>query len=237
MLMLLKKIIGEQNLLYARLLRDIIAVKKQIHQSTHNKLFEKLVAGKSIAVVGNGPQQIDKETGKEIDTHDLVIRFNNFKTAGHEKDYGRRTDIWVRGNGIFETKNRDKPGQFKMIVWKYDKHTWKRRREMWFTAASQSLSGKVVFGIIPEDVISYTRKWLNPMENESPTLGALIINFLVKSSDAKQVDAYGFSFLDAEGDEKLAFHYYDDYLSPSTHNFKAEAKLLRGMLIEGRRLK
>jgi hypothetical protein len=220
------------------LLHDIKAVKKQILKSQKDRLFEKLVAGKSVAVVGNGPQEMGKGTGKEIDSHDLVIRFNNFKTAGYEIDYGTRTDIWARNNNIFETKNRENPEQFKMIVWRFDKSYWVHHRELWLIATAQSLAGKAVYGAFPENVIADVHKWLDPAEEVFPTLGALVIKFLVDYTEVKSVDIYGFSFLDAIEDKiNLGDHYYDDYSIRGTHDMKTEARLLREMLIGERRVK
>ena len=56
-----------------------------------------ILNAKSIAIVGNGSAHLNKGLGKTIDNHDLVIRFNNFKTDGFENDYGCKTNIWVRG--------------------------------------------------------------------------------------------------------------------------------------------
>jgi hypothetical protein len=44
-----------------------------------------------IAIVGNSPILLEKELGKEIDSHDMVIRFNNFKIDGYEKHCGSKT--------------------------------------------------------------------------------------------------------------------------------------------------
>jgi len=220
-----------------KLLHDIKTVRKQLYKSHHDRLFEKLLEGKSVAVVGNGPQQINKDTGKEIDSHDIVIRFNNYRIDGYEKDYGNRTDIWVRNCNIYETKNRQNPEQFKMIVWRFIKSHWENHRELWLVAAAQSLVGKVVYGTIPEDVIIDVSEWLNPNGNTNPTLGAIVIKFLVDYTKAKYVNVYGFSFLDAEDDEKTGTHYYDDYIDFANHNSALEAKLLKEMLIEGRRIK
>ena len=220
-----------------KLLHDIKTVRNQICKSHSDRLFEKLIEGKSVAVVGNGPQQINKGTGKEIDAHDIVIRFNNYKIEGYEEDYGTRTDIWVRNCNVYETKNRQNPEQFKMIVWRFDKLHWEARRELWLVAAAQSLAGKVIYGTIQEDVIIAVSKWLNPNGNTNPTLGAIVIKFLVDYTKAKSVNVYGFSLLDAEGDEKTGTHYYDDYIDFANHNSALEAKLLKEMLIEGRRIK
>ena len=44
-----------------------------------------------IAIVGNG--QLLKNYGKQINKHDLVIRFNKAKTEGYEKLVGTKTDV------------------------------------------------------------------------------------------------------------------------------------------------
>lgn len=40
---------------------------------------------------------LGKGKGAQVDGHDLVVRFNYFRTAGFEKDVGRRTDLWFLG--------------------------------------------------------------------------------------------------------------------------------------------
>jgi hypothetical protein len=46
----------------------------------------------TIAVVGNGV--FGKQYGKEIDEHDAVIRFNNFKISGYKKYVGQKVTWW-----------------------------------------------------------------------------------------------------------------------------------------------
>jgi hypothetical protein len=64
--------------------------------------FYKLWTDKSIAVVGNG--EIANELGKEIDSHDIVIRFNLCIIDGHEKNVGSKTSVCcVGGFSLFDT--------------------------------------------------------------------------------------------------------------------------------------
>lgn len=60
----------------------------------------------TVAVVGNAPM-----TGKgaEIDAHDNVFRFNNWKT-GHEQDVGGKCTCWV-SNAWVDIEHRDWPGE------------------------------------------------------------------------------------------------------------------------------
>lgn len=46
-----------------------------------------------IVLVGNAP--IDRELGKEIDSHEYVVRFNDYRIRGYESVVGEKTDIWV----------------------------------------------------------------------------------------------------------------------------------------------
>ena len=48
-----------------------------------------------IAIVGNSPILLEKELGEEIDSHDIVVRFNRFVTDGFEKHAGSKIDYWV----------------------------------------------------------------------------------------------------------------------------------------------
>ncbi len=48
--------------------------------------------GKRVAVVGSAPTCLDNAPGF-IDAHDLVVRVNNYKTRGFERQVGARTDV------------------------------------------------------------------------------------------------------------------------------------------------
>lgn len=50
---------------------------------------------KSVLVVGNGHSLLGSELGQKIDEFDEVIRINDWKTKGFEKDVGTKADIWI----------------------------------------------------------------------------------------------------------------------------------------------
>ncbi|MEI7780617.1 MAG: glycosyltransferase family 29 protein [Planctomycetota bacterium] len=52
------------------------------------------VAG-SVAIVGNAGYLTALDQGESIDRHDLVIRLNNYRTAGFERQVGTRCDIFL----------------------------------------------------------------------------------------------------------------------------------------------
>jgi hypothetical protein len=49
-------------------------------------------AGKRVAIIGSGPTVLQNK-GDMIDGHDIVVRVNNYRTAGIEANTGRRTDV------------------------------------------------------------------------------------------------------------------------------------------------
>lgn len=50
---------------------------------------------KTMCIVGNSPCELNKSNGKFIDSHDVVIRFNDY-SLNFQKDYGKKVNIWVR---------------------------------------------------------------------------------------------------------------------------------------------
>ena len=59
-----------------------------------DRLREEL-CDKKITIVGNAPCALHTNYGTLIDNSDMVIRFNNYKTAGFEKAVGSKTTHWV----------------------------------------------------------------------------------------------------------------------------------------------
>jgi len=74
--------------------------QSHVVESAVEKLFSSLVTGKSIALVA--PGVIEKEYGREIDSHDTVIRvkFNGRLAMPDEKFVGRRCDITSHNSGL-----------------------------------------------------------------------------------------------------------------------------------------
>lgn len=67
------------------------------------KWFIKLFfSRKTVAVIGNAASSFDKELGKLIDQHDLVVRLNLLIPLGYEKYLGSKTNIRVLGSTLQE---------------------------------------------------------------------------------------------------------------------------------------
>lgn len=75
----------------------------------NDERFSTYLAGKSIAIVG--PVDVGLENGKEIDGHDVVIRFNHTSNSSYDVErFGSRTDVSYYTNPAFKRlvlKNAD----------------------------------------------------------------------------------------------------------------------------------
>jgi len=102
--------------------------------------LKQIFRNKSVAVVGSASCLFNSTFGKEIDAHDLVVRFNLFNPIGMEENYGSRTDVRFIGCTLLQkhipflekletnsivlttTKNLDFLKNFKFKVYFYDRY-------------------------------------------------------------------------------------------------------------------
>ena len=192
----------------------IVTVHLRKHRA--DNFLKDIVNGKSIAIVGNGPQQIGKNTGNEIDSADIVIRFNEFEITGYEKDYGEKVDIWfVGGFGkynkeyYFETAKKA-----KIIVCRTIAKNLKNMENINFRykcICDESIN----LTLFPEEFSKKDFKDL--LGNDiGPTTGALAIAYILLHLKPKSLKFYGFSFLDTpikDINPHLAYHYYGELLN------------------------
>lgn len=148
------------------------------------------VRGKTVAVVGNGPQEVGKGLGHEIDGHDVVIRINNYVLQGYEADYGTRTDVWVK-NVTPEMRHTKPSPEIRLVVYNAN---WDRDQlELGYRdRIADDLNDKSV-AVDFIDIAS--RKELTEALGSIPTTGALIIAAL-RTYDCRSVDVYGCSYVE-----------------------------------------
>ena len=190
--------------------------------------------GKTIAVVGNGPSQIGKMTGEEIDQHDIVIRFNNYKID--EKfavDYGKKTSIWSTIPECF-TQTKLHMCQFP-VLWT---DMWARRNIAYSHIESLDyFLKKTKFFIIPSHIIKAFKVENRMISN--PSTGFATICWLTNyvGIEKEKIDIYGFAFnardvnLDLDSYDRVEDcpHYFE-YASCTYHNFNKECQLLAELL-------
>jgi hypothetical protein len=66
-----------------------------MHLITAHEFLASFPEKRSVVFVGNAPSLNDENLGGWIDSHDVVVRFNECPLAGYENDVGTRTDIVV----------------------------------------------------------------------------------------------------------------------------------------------
>lgn len=201
-------------------------VARCLEENMNSGEFEKYLQGKSIAVVGNSGCDLGKGKGAEIDSHDIVIRFNSYP-SGYVQDYGKKTNVWVRASGAFpnDVLNRD-VGNFDYVIWNQDfKHS------------------VIMFDLLPymyNDCKRCPKKYLYLNQEcrhsfaeasliNFPSSGAIFLWYLYKCLGSfDNVDVYGFAFLNNKMD--TIHHYFDNRkMLPKEHNFDGEIGFLNAL--------
>ena len=77
----------------------------------YNTLYFQSLESKKIAIVGSSGILLDKEYGKLIDEHDIIVRFNVSRVVGYEKYVGSKTDIRFMNGHAFNGSSD--PNRFK----------------------------------------------------------------------------------------------------------------------------
>ena len=96
----LAEFVYRTGIMKSKKLELIAKVFRAVKNNMENNILKKLIAKKSIAVVGNGPQEIGKKSGTKIDSHDIVVRFNRYNTSEQFfVDYGKKIDVHVFSTG------------------------------------------------------------------------------------------------------------------------------------------
>ncbi|MBE7711995.1 MAG: hypothetical protein E7Z92_07665 [Cyanobacteria bacterium SIG31] len=185
-----------------------------------NCLFENyLKQNKTIALVGNSGCELGKNKGKEIDSHDVVIRFNNYPD-GFEKDYGSKTNVWVHCCNS-DVIQRD-ISNFDFVMWRYNFYT-KNIGDHFENELFNNITKYPQKTLSLSKPLEETSKFLNIKD---PTTGAILIYILIKTFNSlENVDFYGFSFLE---DLNNTAHYYDNESRIATDHpeFTKEQKTL-----------
>ena len=204
-----------------------------INKSRSENKFENLIRGKTVAVVGNGPQEIGKGKGKEIDSHDIVIRFNNFNLDGFEEDYGSKTDIWCKNGSIY--LDGEKRHINNMLFWLADIEHYILLKDH----IIDNLYNDLFDSNIPVAFLNTKTRVSHKKEIDVHylTSGGLILNYIYQIKKRYNElftynNIYAFSFLN--NDFNISnYHFYSDNLVvdfelfKNWHNINLEIKFFR----------
>lgn len=236
--------------------RDIIdklrnQISYNIHINRNNfRMVSRLRRGKlidilgnkyqKVLIIGNGPSILEKEYGEEIDKFDIVIRLNDYKIKGYEKNVGEKTDLWFTGLG-WQLDKRN-AGVKTLIC----SHKFYKRKEV-----LKQVSKKIIFSK-DENTIKNEKKNIYYVNNPH------MFKYQKYISDKKYMFSTGMcAILTAinyfynpitivgfdgaiekrkGGTGKVMPHYYErkTEVGKGVHNFNKEQEMLRELMMEGK---
>lgn len=169
---------------------------------------------REILLIGNGPSCLKNKCRDLIDSHETVVRFNNFELNGYEDFVGTKTNIWVRTK--FSKKHLDTNFDEKFYVYPgLLPHSTE-------TLNTLEKSGHT---IVPLTFYNEINKLLNT-NGVWATTGTLMIYYFI--SKGYMVKIHGFDFF------TRGVHYYKDDCKMSGHNPEIEKKLVNSLINGGK---
>jgi hypothetical protein len=209
-------------------IRRAALIFERMEQHRHARVFEQILANHSIAVVGNGPSEIGKGLGGEIDAHDVVIRINNYRTGNFADDYGSKTNVWVRGSGGPDILPRN-ISQFKCVMWEADYWHFPAHYDFLEVAWDWFQHYDVPVTYFDFETHTSLRKAADLL---FPSTGLMAAWSARQTNGGKnQLSIYGFSFRQKEISHQIQ-HYFNQTRSEeelargAVHDFKKEADFM-----------
>lgn len=163
-------------------------------QQKKNSLEEKLLNAKSIAIVGNAPNELGKNKGKEIDSHDLVIRLNKFLINGFEQDYGSKVDVWIANMLCLYDPPRYTPiiPPLSALVYSY----WNCTFQIHLFKTKSITDYPLYFSTA--ETLKQIRTLITPAVPQPSTGYSAILWIYSLLKSFNKIDIYGFSFLNED---------------------------------------
>jgi hypothetical protein len=142
--------------------------------------LKQIIAGRRVALVGNAQSIFSKRQGKEIDKHDVVMRFK-FGQIKSPRNQGQRTDIY----GVSDPH----------ITWEYVETNFNPKVAIWLTPKplSEKLAQPHSIPLFrtPETVAEELSTHTAPGR---PSSGLIACSLVLGKCGAASIDLYGFDF-------------------------------------------
>ncbi|XP_077995071.1 alpha-2,8-sialyltransferase 8B-like [Glandiceps talaboti] len=192
----------------------------------YDNIFYTVKMQEDCAIVGNSGLLLNSSCGKQIDSHDFVMRMNLPTLKGYEEDVGRKTNITATNSFavsdlykyIHQSTNPNVTKFEKImtnlnflndsIVWIAYEMTKTRRSQLAYVAretlGKRNFSYKLAYSPIPVYPKRITRFWNRTHCSEGN------IMFTISTLFCKKITMYGFwPFNKDRNGRKLGHHYYD----------------------------
>jgi 2-polyprenyl-3-methyl-5-hydroxy-6-metoxy-1,4-benzoquinol methylase len=162
-------------------------------------------------LIGNGPSALASKQGGAIDAFPgLVIRFNAYKTKGHEEYVGTRTDVWATVGDVGGCK------------------AYKHAQRWWLNSATSESHEKTRLTLgceIPEP--GWKTHAAATCGTSHPSSGLIVAAWLL--SKGHHITLYGFDFMN----EMRGHHYADKAQRGPWHDGYMEWLYFSRMLVDG----
>ena len=184
---MMRKFIDKQVIINEKIQKSAY-VFRIIQNNMKQNIWEKYLTGKRVAIVGSSDRERGLNHGEYIDNFDVVIRFNNFKTKGYEKDYGSKVDVWTRNvdpkvDSRLELAKYVKIIMLEVDIWHY--FIDNKFVDIFYQYVTQS-AATVCY-------LNNKQKLIKEI-GSYPTSGALIIDNVHEVKGIKEIEYFGFSF-------------------------------------------
>ncbi len=192
--------------------------------------FAPEVATGSLAIVGNAGYLADLEQGPLIDSHDRVLRLNNFRIEGHEKAVGRRIDGYMTNFYKDIDFGRPELAHCRAIFSSVPNNFYKRRRQHLHHRHAEN----IVHGMkaLWQRTVYFPDMAYFHRQAESlsafPSTGFMAVLFGLDFWPGYSLYLTGFSFFEGRS------HYFRaGPHAPGDHDFARERAILRDRLSSG----
>ena len=184
-----------------------------------------LIQNKTVAIVGNSSREIGKGLGAEIDAHDIVVRFNNYMLEGYEIHYGSKTSIAAKHTENADTINKKHIENCNCIIYKDNPAYIVMPKEVRDDMYNNIINHPEKIAFISDNVLNFAYSLIDT-NNATTGLLAICAFYLARNKSFKDIDIYGFSFLD---DNSRDDSHYDGRMSHFDlyHNMPSERAALR----------
>lgn len=190
-----------------------------------NFFWRNLCSEKFISIVGNAP--INYKCGDQIDSSDIVLRFNKFQTTGFSEFIGTKTDAWCRICDIRLEGQHESYSHIKHVIFTDNPLNVPVGHQFINEVTTQEKN----FYYIPQEIVEKMACMLNSI----PSSGARILISLHENTPHNKIKSqiYGFSFNNKQYNTDKFEHYFENKKEKErAHNIKSEVQLLRKMFSE-----
>lgn len=199
------------------------------HLSRFEGTFTRMIAGTAghVAVVANGPSLEGMALGRTIDSHRLVVRFNNHAAKPGSADQGERTNIWFRPTEFTHVPMREAPAPELMALTGCN---IRNRYSNGLQVLEPYVHADLPVELVPKEL--YAR--LFAALDASPSAGLIGLAWTHEAVGRKLSPEQVFGYSLGRNTSAVSHYYGKRHTSswPSRHNWQAEHSLFQSLISE-----